>query len=99
MPLHDWTDRRGWEGLRIFWMTEIARALRADLPPGYRAVIGSSPLVAVGAELVKPDVAVTNGPPAAPRPSNPAAVPELDFEVAVATLEEDLSVQVERDGR
>jgi hypothetical protein len=61
MPLHDWTDRTGWEGLRLFWMTEIARSLRADLPPGYRAIIGSSPLVAIGVEPVKPDVAVTNG--------------------------------------
>jgi len=65
MPLHDWTDRPGWEGMHIFWMTEIARALRADLPPGYRAVIGLEP----------------------------------DVEVAVATLEEDTTVQVERAGR
>jgi hypothetical protein len=68
MPLHDWTDRFGWEGMHIFWMTEIARALRAELPPGYRAVIGASPLVVVG-------------------------------EVAVATLEEDACVQVEKAGR
>ena len=45
MPLHDWTDRPGWEGLHIFWMTEIARSLRANLPPGYRAVIGSDPII------------------------------------------------------
>jgi hypothetical protein len=35
--------------MHIFWMTEIARSLRGDLPPGYRAVIGSSPLYRVGA--------------------------------------------------
>jgi len=35
MPLHDWTDRPGWEGMHIFWMTEIARGLRAVLPPGH----------------------------------------------------------------
>ncbi len=99
MPLHDWTDRPGWEGLHIFWMTEIARALRADLPAGYRAVIGSSPLVAIGSTGVKPDVAVTNGShPPQPHPA-PASTPEPDVEVAVATLEEDASVQVERDGR
>lgn len=102
MPLHEWTDRPGWEGMHIFWMTEIARALRAVLPAGYRAVIGASPLVAVGVAPVKPDVAVTNGsahpPDAAPAsPTGPA--PEPDVEVAVATLEEDASVQVERDGR
>jgi hypothetical protein len=99
MPLHDWTDRPGWEGLHIFWMTEIARGLRADLPPGYRAVIGASPLVAVGAAAVKPDVAVTNGPAHPPPDASPAVAPEPDVEVAVATLEADTSVQVERDGR
>lgn len=98
MPLHDWTDRPGWEGLHIFWMTEIARALRAELPPGYRAVIGSSPLVAVGAVPVKPDMVVTNGSESPPAPA-PAAALEPDVEVAVATLEEDASVQVERAGR
>jgi hypothetical protein len=99
MPLHDWTDRPGWEGLHIFWMTEIARALRADLPAGYRAVIGSSPLVAVGVAPVKPDVAVTNGS-APPHPATrPGTTPEPDVEVAVSTLEEDASVQVERAGR
>jgi hypothetical protein len=86
--------------MHIFWMTEIARALRADLPPGYRAVIGASPLVAVGMAQVKPDVAVTNGTPhpASPAPA-PPGLPEPDVEVAVATLEEDACVQVERAGR
>lgn len=98
MPLHDWTDLSGWEGMHIFWMTEIARALRGNLPPGYRAVIGSSPLVAVGVAPVKPDVAVTNGahhPPAAP----PTAELGPDVEIAVATLAEDSTVVIEREGR
>src|SRR5581483_4596369 len=102
MPLHDWTERPGWEGMHIFWMTEIARGLRAVLPPGYRAVIGASPLVAVGVAPAKPDVAVTNVPvraPGAAAPPPPGPATEPDVEVAVATLEEDASVQVERDGR
>ncbi|MBP3955929.1 DUF4058 family protein [Gemmata sp. G18] len=100
MPLHDWTDRPGWEGMHIYWMTEIARALRAGLPPGYRAVIGSSPLVAIGIGPVKPDVAVTNGSGHSPAHSNTApARGEPDLEVAVATLEEDTTVQIEREGR
>ncbi len=95
MPLHDWTDRPGWEGLHIYWMTEIARSLRSRLPPGYRAVIGSSPLVAIGPFPVKPDVAVTNGS----HSSGPRASREPDWESAVATLEEDAIVLVEKDGR
>lgn len=100
MPLHDWTDLPGWEGMHIFWMTEIARALRASLPPGYRAVIGSSPLVAVGVAPVKPDVAVTNGSRhAPPAPGAADSAREPDVEMAVATLTEDSTVLVEREGR
>lgn len=55
MPPHDWTDRDGWEGMHIFWMTKIARELRAILPHGYRAVIGSSPLVAVSSDVALAD--------------------------------------------
>lgn len=97
MALHGWTDRRGWEGLHTYWMTGIARHLRADLPPGYRAMIGSSPLVTIGADPLEPDVAVTNGT------GGMRVTPDLfasDDEVAVAALdEEDLTVQVGSDGR
>lgn len=96
MALHDWSDRYGWEGLHAYWMTEIARQLRADLPPGYRAIIGSSPLVTIAKESVKPDVAVTNG-------ATPHSAPQRSAEfneVAVAMLnEEDLTLQVGRAGR
>lgn len=97
MPLHDWTDRHGWEGLHHVWMTELLTDLRYSLPPPYRVVIGSSPLVAIGDLPVKPDVAVTNG-----KNSNgtvAGGVREPDCEVAVTFAEEDLTVQVKRDGR
>lgn len=98
MPLHDWTDRDGWEGQHTFWITEIARFLRGNLPPGYRAVIGSNPLVAVGVTPVKPDVAVTNGT-GHPPPTQTGTAREPDVEIAVATLDEDVTVQVEKNGR
>jgi len=64
-------------------------------------VIGSSPLVAIGVSPVKPDVAVTNGAahPNSSHQSPSASKHEPDVEVAVATLEEDASVQIEKDGR
>lgn len=97
MPLHDWTDRPGWFGLHHFWMSQIVLDLQAGLPPGYRAVVGPSPLVAIDAERVYPDVAVTNG--AGPHPPPAASVSrEPDVEVAVATIDEDATVQVVRRG-
>ncbi|WP_020475097.1 DUF4058 family protein [Zavarzinella formosa] len=98
MPLHDWSDRPGWEGLHIYWMTEIARDLKHRLPPGFRAVIGSSPLVAIGLAPVKPDVSVTNGIHSLVTETT-TQVTEPDIEIAVSTLEEDTTVLVEREGR
>lgn len=93
MPLHDWTDRRGWGGMHTYWMTEIARALRPALPPGYRAVIGPSPYLAIDLARVEPDVSVTGA--ATPRPpAGSATSAEPEVEMAVATLEEELTVQV-----
>lgn len=99
MPLHDWTDRPGWEGMQLYWMTEIGPALRTVLPPGYRAILGSSPMVAIGAVPVKPDVVVAAAAPAVRNGHPREIVPEPDVEVAVATLDDDVTVQVERDGR
>jgi len=102
MPLHDWTDRYGWEGLHHIWMVEIVRQIRPELPPGFRAVIGSVPFVALDAldaMPVKPDVAVTNGTGHHPPLPPGAGAPEPDVEVAVATLEEDPTLHVEWNGR
>ncbi|MBX9579581.1 MAG: DUF4058 family protein [Gemmataceae bacterium] len=98
MPLHDWTEREGFEGLHTFWMTELIRAIRPELPPGYRAVIGTTPVGLVELESVKPDVSVRNGTGHPPR-RPPATVPAPDVEVAVAVLEEDPTVQVVKSGR
>ncbi len=99
MPLHDWTERDNFDGLHLYWMTEIARQLRAKLPPGYRAVIGTSPTVSVGGELRHPDVAVTNGASHPPPASGTVRAPDAEVAVTMAVLDEDLTVQVERNGR
>lgn len=81
-------------------MTEVARQLRGKLPPGYRAVIGTSPTVSIGGDLKHPDVSVTNG---RPHPAPPALTsvraPDVEVAVNMTVLEEDLTVQVERNGR
>ena len=59
MALHDWAKLDGWEGVHQFWMHEIARDLKANLPPGYRAIVGASPLVLMPENGGKPDVAVS----------------------------------------
>ena len=37
MPLHDWTDRQGWDGVHHLWITELLRlgeATAANRLPG-----------------------------------------------------------------
>ncbi len=98
MPLHDWTDRDNFDGLHHLWISEVVSDLRYSLPPPYRVVLGTSPLLALGGSLRTPDVGVTNGHHSEP-PSAGGAVREPDTEVTVATLEEDLTAQVVRYGR
>lgn len=99
MPLHDWDDEYGWEGMHHLWASEILRSLRSLLPPGYRVLIGTVPMVSVEPTSAKPDVSVTNGH--APPPSAPGAIREPDWEAAVttATVENEAAVHVERGGR
>ena len=104
MPLHDWAELSGWEGVHLLWMSELLRDVKAKLPAGFRAYLGAGPALAVGvpATRAKPDVAVrTHGSTDAPAPrhASGAPVPEPDMEVAVATLDPDPALLVEREGR
>jgi hypothetical protein len=108
MPLHEWTDRMGWEGVHHLWLTELLRWIKPRLPAGYRAYIGSPPTLAVGAPSERPDVGVRKwteepaaepAPTPLPSPSEEAEIPAPDVEIAVARLDPGAAVQVERHGR
>src|SRR5438128_12094126 len=104
MPLHDWTDRPGWDGLRHLWISELLRWIKPRLPAGYRAYIGTAPTVAIGAPPERPDVHVRQWneeqpPTPAPSPQSadtgPAAE-EPDEEIAVAAIDHSAALYVER---
>jgi hypothetical protein len=108
MPFHDWTDRPGWEGMHHLWITELLKGVRRGLPPGYRAYIGSTPVVSVGAPPRRPDVGVarrTDRPTIENVPSGIGGGPssrfslDPDIELAVSTLDPGTSVFVEKQGR
>ena len=104
MPLHDWSDRRGWEGVHHLWITELLRWVKPRLPAGYRAFIGSAPTMAIGAPREKPDVSVrewTDEPASGiAQTTTPAqSSDDPDEEVAVALLDPETCVFVESRGR
>jgi hypothetical protein len=90
-----------------FWISELVRWVKRRLPVGYRAYIGSAPMLAIGAPPARPDVSVVPWSPTAdavPQPGVPYGdrLPDLaepDEEIAVATLGPETSVYVERQGR
>ena len=96
MALHDWSKTTGWECVHHLWMAEILRDLKANLPPGYRAFIGATPLAIKPPRSVKPDVSVARRVPRpVPLEYEERPIPQPDFAAEVATLEEiDLSLMV-----
>ena len=58
MPLHDWSELSGWEGVHDIWIVELLRWIKPRLPPDYRAYVGSCPALAIGTAAERPDVAV-----------------------------------------
>lgn len=102
MPLHDWSDASGWEGVHLLWIAELLHWVKPRLPEGYRAYVGSAPVVSIGAPHGKPDVAVHASPrnqvPSDATPQS-SSFSEPDIEVAVATLDSSHALYVEQRNR
>jgi hypothetical protein len=39
MPLHDWTDDRGWDNVHLIWLNQLLDWVQPRLPEGYRACL------------------------------------------------------------
>src|SRR5262249_37791450 len=107
MPLHEWTDRPGWDGLHHLWITELLRWVKPRLPAGYRAYIGTAPTVAIGAPPERPDVHVRQWSEqqqptdalSSQSGDTGAAAEEPDEEIAVAAIDPSTVLYVESQGR
>lgn len=82
MPLHDWTDERGWDSVHPIWMTYLIEWIRPRLPEGYKAFIGGVPALTVASANGKPDVGVRrwDTPEPIAKPATGTAVLEPDAE-------------------
>lgn len=85
MPLHDWTDERGWDSVHPFWLAYLVEWIQPLLPEGYKAFLGGVPALTVATNNGKPDVSVRQ---MEPRPTAEA----IGIETAV--LEPDLEASV-----
>lgn len=85
MPLHDWRDERGWDGVHLLWLAQLLDWVQPRLPPGFRAYVGSVPALTLEAGDGKPDVTVRGwrGPPT-DRPTDAATALAPDRETVAA---------------
>jgi hypothetical protein len=74
MPLHDWTDERGWDSIHQLWINSLLFWVQDRLPRGFRAYLGSVPGLAVATEPGRPDLGVRAWEP--PEVETSAASPE-----------------------
>jgi hypothetical protein len=84
MPLHDWTDERGWDSVHQPWLTYILEFVQERLPEGYRAFLGGVPAVSIDSGNGKPDITVRQWGPAPVRENTAVAVLEPDAEAKVS---------------
>jgi uncharacterized protein DUF4058 len=85
MPLHDWTDERGWDSVHPFWLAYLVEWIQPRLPEGFKAFLGSVPALRVGSINGKPDVSVRRwgSEPPAQAAATDTAVLEPDLETSV----------------
>jgi hypothetical protein len=84
MPLHDWTDDRGWDSIHQLWINSLLFWVQARLPAGYRAYLGSVPGLTIATEPGgRPDLGVRAWP------SPPAATAATPSEALVEGLRPD----------
>ena len=100
MPLHDWTEDRGWNGLHMAWQIAILDWLQERLPPEYRAYTGSFPALVVDIPNGRPDVGVRNWQPdprSDDRPGGADPAPDVEA-VATFELDEGRAIHIDRHG-
>ncbi len=95
MPLHDWSMHSGWDGVHTLWISELLRWIKPRLPEGYRAYVGSTPTLTIGAPPAHADVQVPQWLPEQPTggaTTGGAVAPDEEVAVSVLTAEPALYV-------
>jgi len=103
MPLHDWSDDRGWDSVHQLWINSLLYWAQEQLPSGYRAYLGSVPGLSIGTEPGRPDIGVRSWQSSEKAPAATTAVvdvPAPDFKtVALLNPEPRHAVHVFHQGQ
>lgn len=102
MPLHDWSDDRGWDSVHLLWLNHLLDWVQPRLPAGFRAYLGAVPALSIDTPNGRPDLNVRRWPVTSPTPAGNTAstVAEPDEEaVATFTLDPQRAVHVDFHGQ
>ena len=100
MPLHDWTDDRGWDSVHPFWLAYLVEWVQPRLPEGFKAFLGGVPALTVAAGGGRPDVGVRQWGPQPRAAATSTAVLEPDLEMSVAIrLDPERAVHIDFHGQ
>lgn len=102
MPLHDWTDERGWDSVHPFWLAYLVEWIQPRLPEGYKAFLGGVPALTVASGNGKPDVSVRQwgSRPSVEKGTTDTGLLEPDLEMSVVfRLDPQLAVHVDFHGQ
>ena len=101
MPLHDWKDERGWDGVHLLWLAQLLDWIQPRLPLGFRAYVGAVPALTLEASNGKPDVTVRGWRPmpSDPTPGSSTALAPDRETVATFTLDPQRAIHVDWHGQ
>src|SRR5206468_7743177 len=100
MPLHDWTDERGWDSVHPFWLAYLVEWIQPRLPEGYKAFLGGVPALTVASGNGRPDVSVRQWGPAPEAVASGTGVLEPDLEANVSfRLDPQMAVHIDFHGQ
>lgn len=101
MPLHDWKDERGWDGVHLLWLAQLLDWIQPRLPAGFRAYVGSVPALTLEAGNGKPDVTVRGwrSPPNETAPNGSTTIAPDRNVVATFTLDPQRAIHVDWHGQ
>jgi Protein of unknown function (DUF4058) len=104
MPLHDWSDDRGWDSVHQLWINALLFWAQDRLPAGFRAYLGSVPGLSIGAEPGRSDFGVRTWQSAVEQKAAPSetlmVAPQPDFKtVALLHPEPRPAVHIFRQGQ
>ena len=101
MPLHDWSNDRGWDSVHLLWLNQLLDWVQPRLPAGFRAYLGAVPALTIDTPVARPDVSVREWPADSERGTGGAAPAAAPDEEAVASfvLDEQRAVHIDARGR